>query len=79
MLYAPRYLYTERFEPAALAGYGGALSLLRLTTRFEAAGSSAALQRLQQLCEREVNDTRTLAAIVAPPPHRAAPRRTQHR
>ena len=32
-----RYLYTESFEPEALSGKGGALSLLRLTARFEAA------------------------------------------
>ena len=54
------YIYTERFDPEALAGRGGAIALLRLATRFEAAGPSAALERLRHLCEQEI------AAAVVP-------------
>ena len=39
-----RYIYTEQFDPESLTGRGGALSLIRLTTRFESAGSSVCLE-----------------------------------
>ena len=54
------YVYTEEFVADELTGRGGALALLRLTRRFESSGSSAALLRLRQLCEKEI------AAAVVP-------------
>ena len=60
-----RYIYTEQFDPESLTGRGGALSLLRLTTRFESAGSSVCLERLRQLCEAELAAAAVPETLVA--------------
>ena len=59
------YVYTERFDKESLAGRGGAIALLRLVARLEQAGSSVALERLRQLCERELAAATVPETLVA--------------